>query len=163
MILQKGQKVKYQLDGCHDNGLIRLKFSEPVQPNIYYHYNPSTLENPGDQENVIDELGSEFVEVRHVDDFFNEGLFAIRDIPNGLLFVQMGGIRFFMDAKGEYYKNKPYTPYLYTVGFCDRLFGDFTDEMTDFKKYNSTMAQKTNHSFRPNVFASQVCNLYHSL
>ena len=133
-----------------------MKFSEPVDPNVYYHYNPPTKDNPGDQPNVIDELGSEYVEVRHVDDFFNEGLFAIRDIPEGLLFVQMGGIRFFMNNKAEYHKDKPFTPYLHTIGFCDRLMSDFTEEMTDFKKFNATMAQKANHSFRPNVFASQV-------
>ena len=38
----EGQKVKYHIEGCNKYGLPKLKFTEPVDPKVFYHYMPGT-------------------------------------------------------------------------------------------------------------------------
>ena len=68
-ILIEGQKVKYQIEGCNKYGLPKLKFSEPVEPKVFYHYMPGKKDAFGDQPHVIDEVAAEYVEIRKIDDY----------------------------------------------------------------------------------------------
>lgn len=56
----EGRKVKIIARHC-DQGLIRLKFSDPIAPNVVYHYDPPGVTHFGDQPNVVDEIAEEYV------------------------------------------------------------------------------------------------------
>ena len=130
-----------------------------MEPDVYYHYDPPGPKKLGDQPTVSDELAIEFVEVKYIDDFKDDGLFAIKEIPEGMLFVQYGGIRFNKltpDYDKERYGKITGTPYLHTVGFCSGIMVDIREDMIDIKKYNATMGHKCNHKFQPNCIAIQV-------
>ena len=68
-LLISGQKVNYHISGCNVNGLPRLEFSEPVKPDIHYHYLPGKKDNFGDQPIIIDEIAEEYIEVRKITDY----------------------------------------------------------------------------------------------
>ena len=68
-LLINGQKVKYHLNGCDINGLPKLEFSKPVNPDIYYHYLPGKKDSFGDQPNILDEIGEEYIEVSKISDY----------------------------------------------------------------------------------------------
>ena len=46
-----------------------LKFSKPVESKVFYHYKPGSNDAFGDQPHVIDELATEYVEIRKIDDY----------------------------------------------------------------------------------------------
>ena len=68
-LLISGQKVNYHISGCDVNGLPKLEFSEPVKPDIHYHYLPGKKDNFGDQPNILDEIAEEYIEVRKISDY----------------------------------------------------------------------------------------------
>jgi hypothetical protein len=68
-LLISGQKVNYHISGCNVNGLPKLEFSEPVKPDIHYHYLPGKKDNFGDQPIIIDEIAEEYIEVRKISDY----------------------------------------------------------------------------------------------
>ena len=46
-----------------------LKFSKPVESKVFYYYKPGDNDAFGDQPHVIDELATEYVEIRKIDDY----------------------------------------------------------------------------------------------
>ena len=68
-LLISGQKVNYHISGCDVNGLPKLEFSEPVKPDIHYHYLPGKKDDFGDQPIIIDEIAEEYIEVRKISDY----------------------------------------------------------------------------------------------
>ena len=62
--MTRGQKVLYQIQGCDDNGLLKLIFSKPAKPNVFYHYLPAKKDAFGDQPDIVDEVAEEYVEIR---------------------------------------------------------------------------------------------------
>ena len=58
-----------------------------------YHYKPPTEDTFGDQPQVQDELGEEYLEVKRFDDLKGDGLVAKIDIPESSLIAQFGGFR----------------------------------------------------------------------
>ena len=68
-LLKDGQKVNFDLNECNENGMLTLKFSDPVEPEVIYHYQPPDHANPGDQPTVADELGVENIVVELINDF----------------------------------------------------------------------------------------------
>ena len=68
-LLINGQKVNYHISGCDVNGLPKLEFSEPVKPDIHYHYLPGKKDDFGDQPIILDEIAEEYIEVRKISDY----------------------------------------------------------------------------------------------
>ena len=67
-LLIKGQKVPYFMNGCDENGLAKLEFQEPKEPNVFYHYKPPNEKEFGDQPLVSDELAVEYLEVKNINE-----------------------------------------------------------------------------------------------
>ena len=68
-LLIRGQKVSYRIEGCDVRGLLKLKFSEPSEPKVFYHYLPAKKDDFGDQPHIVDEVAEEYIEVRHINDY----------------------------------------------------------------------------------------------
>ena len=68
-VLIRGQKVRYRIEGCDVNGLLKLEFSGPLEPKVFYQYLPGKKDVFGDQPHVIDEVAAEYVEVRRVNNY----------------------------------------------------------------------------------------------
>ena len=54
------------MSGCDENGLAKLKFQEPIEPEVFYHYKAPTEKEFGDQPLVPDELAVEYFEVKEI-------------------------------------------------------------------------------------------------
>ena len=67
--LIRSQKVSYRIEGCDVRGLLKLKFSEPLEPKVFYHYLPAKKDDFGDQPHIVDEVAEEYIEVRHINDY----------------------------------------------------------------------------------------------
>ena len=67
-LLIKGQKVPYFMKGCDENGLAKLEFQEPKEPDVFYHYKPPNEKEFGDQPLVSDELAVEYLEVKGINE-----------------------------------------------------------------------------------------------
>ena len=67
--LIKGQKVAIKSVGCTEHGLIQIEYSEPIKPDVYYHYKPPTPTTLGDQPTVGDEIAEDYVQVRSINYF----------------------------------------------------------------------------------------------
>ena len=78
-MLESGQKVSFEKSGCTEHGLPTLKFSDPFDPKIRYHFKPADLHNFGDQPTIADEVATEYVEMK----FVNEQ--KVKHFKNGLL------------------------------------------------------------------------------
>ena len=61
--LIEGQKVRIEKEECNEFGLKKLFYSEPVEPSVFYHYNPPNNMSFGDQPHVPDEVAVEYYEV----------------------------------------------------------------------------------------------------
>ena len=48
--------------------MLKLKFSEPSEPKVFYHYLPAKKDDFGDQPHIVDEVAEEYIEVRHIND-----------------------------------------------------------------------------------------------
>ena len=44
--------------------MMNFKFSEPIEPSVFYHYKPPTANSFGDQPNIPDEVAIEYVEIQ---------------------------------------------------------------------------------------------------
>ena len=67
--LIRSQKVSYRIEGCDVRGLLKLKFSEPLEPKVFYHYLPAKKDDFGDQPHIVDEVAEKYIEVRHINDY----------------------------------------------------------------------------------------------
>ena len=67
-LLIKGKKVPYFMKGCDENGLAKLEFQEPKEPDVFYHYKPPNEKEFGDQPLVSDELAVEYLEVKGINE-----------------------------------------------------------------------------------------------
>ena len=65
-LLVKGQKFPYFMTGCDENGLAKLEFQEPIEPEVFYNYKAPTEKEFGDQPLVPDELAVEYFEVKQI-------------------------------------------------------------------------------------------------
>ena len=67
-MLESGQKVSFEKSGCTEHGLPILKFSDPIDPKIHYHFKSPGLHNFGDQPTIPDEVATEYVEMKFIDE-----------------------------------------------------------------------------------------------
>ena len=63
--LIKGKKVFIQKQECNNYGLKELFYTEPVEPYIFYHYQPPSNTSFGDQPNIPDEVATEYIIIRN--------------------------------------------------------------------------------------------------
>jgi len=161
-LLISGQKVNYHISGCNVNGLPRLEFSEPVKPDIHYHYLPGKKDNFGDQPIIIDEIAEEYIEVRKITDYEGDGTFAIQDLSEHTMIMQYGGFRLLNNSKlDQKFRRDEASPafgsYTQNIGFCDGVKVDIPKGFEDTSKYNGTLAHKAQHSFgEANVYLTTV-------
>ena len=149
--LIKGSKVRHKLEGCDDNLMPEIQFSTPAHPEISYHYKPPNNQSFGDQPLVNDEIGEEYLEIKNIDGYKGEGLFAKVDIPPNTLIAQYGGFRI---TNGGYLDHKyidpqkPYS-YLHKVPFIgnEQIKLDIPHGFEPIEKYCATYGHKINHSF----------------
>ncbi len=66
----KGQKVKLKSAKCSNvNGLPEIEFdSQPVKPEVFYHYKPPGPDKVGDQPIIEDEIAEDYVAVKTFDE-----------------------------------------------------------------------------------------------
>ena len=156
-LLIKGQKVDYNLNGCTQHGILKIQFSDP-QDDVFYHYDPPKADSFGDQPLIPDEVGTEYVEVKTVDDFKGDGTYALKDIEANTLIMLYSGFRTqnsgYMPDK-YVSKSKPHA-YRQSVGFCKGVVVDIPDGYEDVFKYNATIGHKANHDFNNHVEHGQV-------
>ena len=62
--LIEGQKVRIEKEECNELGLKTLFYSAPIEPSVFYHYNPPNITSFGDQPHVPDEVAVEYYEVK---------------------------------------------------------------------------------------------------
>ena len=154
--LVKGSKVRHKLEGCNDNLMPNIQFGTPEHPEIFYHYKPPTNQSFGDQPLVNDEIGEEYLEIRSIDGYKGEGLFAKVDIPQNTMIAQYGGFRITNGIKLEDKYVDPQKPYAYLhrIPFGQDLKlkvvplkVDIPHGFEPIEKYCATYGHKINHSF----------------
>ena len=148
-LLIRGQKVSYRIEGCDVRGLLKLKFSEPLEPKVFYHYLPAKKDDFGDQPHIVDEVAEEYIEVRHINDYEGDGTWATKDIPKDTMVMQYGGFLLsnHSNLEEKYDSGHAYTQ---TIGGCEGVKIDIPKGFEDASKYNGTLAHKTQHDFNPN-------------
>ena len=150
--LISGRKADYENDQCDENLMIKLKLKDR-NTKQEYHYKPPTEDTFGDQPQVQDELGEEYLEVKRFDDVKGDGLVAKIDIPESSLIAQFGGFRIKNNRRlAKKYQN-PDAPFVYqqAVSVCPGVHTDIPHGFEDIKVYNGTYGHKINHHHDRNV------------
>ena len=128
----------------------KIQFAKPENPEIFYHYKPPTNESFGDQPLVNDEIGEEYLEIKNIDGYKGEGLFAKVDIPENTMISQYGGFRIVVPGvtlAQKYLDPKKPNAYLHRIPFGSDLRVDIPHGFEPIEKYNATYGHKINHSF----------------
>ena len=89
---------------CDANGIRVLKFSQPHGP--VYHYEQPTNFTFGDQPHIRDPLDKKYVYIdKSTVDFAGEGVYAVKDIPEGIQIVLYGGNLFNNEQYKQWVQN----------------------------------------------------------
>ena len=76
---------------CNENGIRVLKFTKPHGP--VFHYERPTNISFGDQPHINDPLDQKYVYLKQSTlEFAGQGLYAAKDIPANIHFVNYGGL-----------------------------------------------------------------------